>query len=71
MTIDFGTYYHGYCSDITRTVAVGKAKNPELYKISYLPENPGENLVFFPYPVGRRFKKVEKLKSDCKNKKLR
>lgn len=33
MTIDFGTYYHGYCSDITRTVAVGKAKNPELYKM--------------------------------------
>ena len=26
-------YYHGYCSDITRTVAVGKAKNPELYKM--------------------------------------
>ena len=33
MTIDFGTYYHGYCFDITRTVAVGKAKNPELYKM--------------------------------------
>ncbi len=33
VTIDFGTYYHGYCSDITRTVAVGKAKNPELYKM--------------------------------------
>ena len=38
---------------------------------SNLPENPGKNLVFFPYPVGRRFKKVGKLKSDCKNKKLR
>ncbi|OLA17000.1 MAG: hypothetical protein BHW14_01125 [Coprococcus sp. 43_8] len=33
VTIDFGTYYHGYCSDITRTVAVGKAKDPELYKM--------------------------------------
>ncbi len=33
VTIDFGTYYHGYCSDITRTVAVGKAKHPELYKM--------------------------------------
>lgn len=49
--------------------------NPEQFPVfggeSNLPENPGENLVFFPYPVGRRFKKVEKLKSDCKNKKLR
>lgn len=51
--------------------------NPEQSSFQYLEENQicrriqGKNLVFFPYPVGRRFKKVEKLKSDCKNKKLR
>lgn len=33
VTIDFGTYYRGYCSDITRTVALGTAKNAELYKM--------------------------------------
>lgn len=33
VTIDFGTFYHGYGSDITRTVALGKAKNQELYKM--------------------------------------
>lgn len=33
VTIDFGTYYHGYCSDITRTVVLGQAKEPKLYEI--------------------------------------
>ena len=33
VTIDFGTRYHDYCSDITRTVAVGEIKNQELLNI--------------------------------------
>ena len=33
VTIDFGTYYHGLCSDITRTVVLGRAKEPELYHV--------------------------------------
>lgn len=33
ITIDFGTYYNGYCSDITRTISLGKQKNLELLKI--------------------------------------
>lgn len=32
VTIDFGTYYQGYCSDITRTVVIGKAREPQLYE---------------------------------------
>ena len=26
ITLDFGAYYHGYCSDITRTFGIGKPK---------------------------------------------
>ena len=35
VTMDFGAYYRGYCSDITRTIAVGKpeAKLEEIYGI--------------------------------------
>lgn len=35
VTLDFGAYYKGYCSDITRTVVVGQAtpKHKELYDI--------------------------------------
>ncbi len=32
VVIDFGSFYHGYCADITRTVALGKV-DPELSKI--------------------------------------
>lgn len=34
VTLDFGAYYKGYCSDITRTVAVGKPSS-QLEKIYY------------------------------------
>lgn len=34
VTLDFGAFYKGYCSDITRTVAVGKPSS-ELEKIYY------------------------------------
>lgn len=35
VTLDFGAYYNGYCSDLTRTVTVGKAneKMKDIYKI--------------------------------------
>jgi len=35
VTIDFGTYYKGYCSDMTRTFVVGKAssKQREIYNV--------------------------------------
>lgn len=32
IVIDFGSFYHGYAADITRTVALGKVE-PELHKI--------------------------------------
>ncbi|MFW6035241.1 MAG: M24 family metallopeptidase [Halothermotrichaceae bacterium] len=35
ITMDFGTFYQGYCSDITRTVVLGKAssRQKEIYNI--------------------------------------
>ena len=37
VTLDFGCVYHGYCCDITRTVAVGKPTNKlrDIYRIVY------------------------------------
>lgn len=37
VTLDFGAYYEGYCSDITRTVAMGEPSSQlkEIYEIVY------------------------------------
>jgi Xaa-Pro aminopeptidase len=37
VTLDFGAYYKGYCSDITRTVAIGNVSDElkEIYQIVY------------------------------------
>lgn len=35
ITLDFGAYYQGYCSDITRTIAVGSV-NPKLQEIYHI-----------------------------------
>lgn len=32
IVIDFGSFYHGYCADITRTVSLGEV-DPEMHKI--------------------------------------
>ncbi|WNB93576.1 Xaa-Pro peptidase family protein [Bacillus sp. NEB1478] len=37
VTLDFGAYYEGYCSDITRTVAIGNVSDElkEIYQVVY------------------------------------
>ncbi len=37
VTLDFGAYYKGYCSDITRTVAVGQPSDQlkEIYQVVF------------------------------------
>ncbi|WP_239254153.1 M24 family metallopeptidase [Listeria ilorinensis] len=33
VTMDYGCYYNGYCSDMTRTISIGEPSNPKLKEI--------------------------------------
>lgn len=41
--IDFGVVYKGYCSDMTRTIMVGKPKHPELIDVYFAVKEAQEN----------------------------
>lgn len=57
VTVDFGARYHGYCSDITRTVVIGKA-TPEQKRVYFAVLEASERSISAIRP-GRRGKQID------------
>ena len=62
ITMDFGCRYHGYCSDMTRTIVVGKAneKQKEIYQLVLKANRVTESLLH----AGMVCKEVDKIARD-------
>lgn len=62
ITMDFGCRYHGYCSDMTRTIVVGKAseRQKEIYQLVLKANRVTESLLH----AGMICKEVDKIARD-------
>jgi Xaa-Pro aminopeptidase len=62
ITMDFGCRYHGYCSDMTRTIVVGRASSQqkEIYELVLKANRVTESLVH----AGMMCKEVDKIARD-------